>query len=162
MAGAATVAAALLAMTLGLAAWAKATRQQSTARAFEALGVPAPRTLAVLVPLAEIAVAGGLLVRPGPAGFVALVLLGAFSVVVVRALARDLRVPCGCFGTTDSDASVSRVDLLRNGMLGALAVLATGAARPTRPSVAATVTVLGASSVGIGLLAWARRRWSRS
>ena len=80
-----------------------------------------------------------------PAGFaLALVLLGAFSVVLVRALRRDVRVPCGCFGASSGPPNAGH--LLRNGVLAAAAAIgligsAGGATAPLSPS-----------SVAVGLL----------
>lgn len=78
-----------------------------------------------LLPAAELLVAVGLVGwwSPVPA-VVALVLLAAFTVVLVRAQARH--VPCLCFGAARLDAAVGPSSVVRNGVLAALAVFAIG------------------------------------
>ena len=96
------------------------------------------------LPAAELAVAVALVVWWSPVpGVVALLLLAAFTVVLVRAQAR--RVPCLCFGATRLDTPAGPASVVRNGVLGALAALATGV--PSGASAAATLVaclVLGA------------------
>ena len=57
-------------------------------------------------------------------GFVALALMGVFTVVLVRAQARH--VPCLCFGVASLDPPVGPASIIRNGVLAGLAVLAIG------------------------------------
>ena len=78
-----------------------------------------------LLPAAELVVAIGLVTwwSPVPGG-VALALLAAFTVVLVRAQARH--VPCLCFGAARLDATVGPSSVVRNGVLAALSVLAIG------------------------------------
>jgi Methylamine utilisation protein MauE len=100
--------------------------------------------VAPALPATELAVAVALVVRWSPVpGVVALVLLAAFTVVLVRAQAR--RVPCLCFGAARVETPVGAAAIVRNGVLGALAVLAIGSPAGARP--AATIglcVVLGA------------------
>jgi hypothetical protein len=100
--------------------------------------------VAPALPATELAVAVALVVWWSPVpGVVALLLLAAFTVVLVRAQAR--RVPCLCFGAARVDAPVGPAAIVRNGVLGALAVLAIGT--PTGASPGATIVmciVLGA------------------
>jgi uncharacterized membrane protein YphA (DoxX/SURF4 family) len=80
---------------------------------------------AVAVPVAEVLLAVALLVfreSPVPA-LVAIVLLLGFTAVLVRALARH--EPCACFGGGASHTPVQPGAIVRNGVLLALAVLAT-------------------------------------
>jgi hypothetical protein len=92
--------------------------------------------IARALPTAELAVAVALVAWWNPApGVVALVMLGAFTVVVVRAHARH--VPCLCFGAARLDPPTGPTSVLRNGVLGGLAVLAI--ATPSGASAAATI-----------------------
>jgi len=127
--GLATVAAGALAVVLAWAAIAKARDRAGTTASFAGLRLPAAAALAFGVPVVEAVVAAGLVVWPAATGWVALVLLGGFSVVIGRALARGDDVPCACFGAAAAGAhrSVSGRDLVRNAALAGLAVIATAA-----------------------------------
>jgi hypothetical protein len=151
MAGAATVAAVALAAVLAWAAVAKVVRRRPTIEAFTAMGLPAPAGLAVAVPLVEGGTALALLARPAVGAVAALVLLAIFTVVIVNLLVSGRAVGCGCFGSVRSDP-VGPSDILRNGMLAALAALATGAARPTRPDLGPAAAVLAAVIAGVAVL----------
>jgi hypothetical protein len=78
-----------------------------------------------LVPAVELVLACGLVVARGSPlpGIAALVVLVAFTVVLVRAQVRH--VPCPCFGGAPSSEPVGPAAVVRNGVLLALAVLAT-------------------------------------
>lgn len=153
-------AAVVLVVVFGWAAAAKLRRRPATERSFRELGLPAPALLSRAVPLVEAAVATGLVVRPAPAALAALVLLVAFSAVVLRAILRGDDVACACFGATTNEA-VSTADLLRNAGLAALAVLASasraGTALPV-PALVPTVAVVIATAAAAGLVAVYRRR----
>jgi uncharacterized membrane protein YphA (DoxX/SURF4 family) len=149
MPGAATVAAIALAVVLLWAAIAKVTHRTATGRAFAALGLPRPALLAVIVPVVEAAVAAALVVRPAAGAFAALVLLAAFTLVTVRAL--RARLPCACFGRP-ATAPTTGADVLRNGMLAALAILATGTPRPRRPDAVAAIAVVAVCLAGAVVL----------
>jgi hypothetical protein len=151
MAGAATVAAVALAGVLAWAAVAKAIHHDATVAAFTAMGLRAPSTLAVAVPVAEAVTAVTLLVRPLAGALAALLLLAVFTVVVVWLLVSGRAVGCGCFGSTRADP-VGPGDVLRNGMLAGLAALATGAARPTRPGAGPALAVAAAVIAGAAFL----------
>jgi hypothetical protein len=153
MRGAATLAAAALAVTLLWASMAKLAHPQSTRETFAALHLPTP--LAVVVPVTELMVAAALVVRPATGGIAALVLLAAFTLVTIRAVRAQLS--CGCFGTAAAGPTTG-VDVLRNGMLAALAVLATGAPRPASPNIVSVAVVLGACAAGAGVLTLLRAR----
>src|SRR5215210_7187777 len=88
------------------------------------VGERSARIAAVALPIAELATAAALLVQPlaiwGAAA--ALLLLVAFTGAMVNALARGDAPDCGCFGALQS-AAVSRRQVVRNTVLGALAVL---------------------------------------
>ncbi|HTD50534.1 MAG TPA: MauE/DoxX family redox-associated membrane protein [Acidimicrobiia bacterium] len=101
------------------------------------------------LPIAELVVAVALVAWWNPApGVAALVLLGAFTVVLVRAYAR--KVPCVCFGAAGLDAPTGPASVLRNGVLAGLAVLAI--ATPSGASAGATIAA-GAVFATIAALA---------
>jgi hypothetical protein len=78
-----------------------------------------------VLPVAEIGVAIALVAWWSAApGVVALLLLVAFTVVLVRAQVQH--VPCVCFGTASLEAPVGPWAIVRNGLLAGLAVLAIG------------------------------------
>jgi uncharacterized membrane protein YphA (DoxX/SURF4 family) len=156
----AAAAAAVLAVVFAWAAVAKLRRRTATERSFRDLSLPAPAVLARLVPAAELAVAIGLVAGPAVASWAALVLLLAFSVVVVRAVARGDAVPCACFGSSAGGDAVSTADLLRNAGFGALALVATYAAPGAidAPAFVPAAAVLLATASGAALVAVYRRR----
>lgn len=110
-----------LAAAFVVAASAKLADLPATARAFRALGVPAPYAAAKVVAGAELAVAALLVVVPGIGSLVALGLLAVFTVFLADRLARGLRAPCACFGGRRL-SPISGRDLARNGILAALAI----------------------------------------
>jgi hypothetical protein len=102
--------------------------------------------LALLLPATELLVAVGLVVWWGPVpGIVAVVLLALFTVVLLRAEAK--RVPCLCFGTSKLDPPVGPAGVIRNGVLGALGVLAVGS--PSGAAAGPTILAI----VGFGAIA---------
>lgn len=111
----------VLAAVFVWAAAAKLARPAVTAAGFRALGVPRPAALARAVPVAELGTAVLLVAVPRVGGVVAVVVLAAFTVVIVRAIRQGLVTPCSCFGAV-SARPVSKLDLVRNLMLAALAV----------------------------------------
>lgn len=119
-------AAVILAGVFALAAFAKLRRRTATTASFRDLRLPAPATLAVAVPMVEALVTALLVAQPRVGAALALALLAGFSMVIVRAVAAGAEVPCACFGST-AQRPVSTRELMRNGVLAALAVLATGA-----------------------------------
>jgi uncharacterized membrane protein YphA (DoxX/SURF4 family) len=115
----------VLAVVLLIAAVAKLRGREATRASMRALfGTPLGDALAIVVPVVEIVVAIALLfwwtVVPG---VVAAVLVLAFTVVLVRAQVR--RLPCPCFGASNR-LPVGPSAIVRNGVLVALAILATG------------------------------------
>jgi len=119
-----------LAVVLALSAGGKA-RSAATFMAFQQsvknlAAIPArwavPTAAAVIA--AESACAVALLIPPAEiAGeSLALGLLAVFTVVIAAAVARGVRAPCHCFGTSSSPVSADQ--LLRNAFLIALAGLA--------------------------------------
>jgi uncharacterized membrane protein YphA (DoxX/SURF4 family) len=112
----------LLALVLAASAGAKLAAPARTRTSFEALGLPAARALAILVPLVELVTAVLLIVTPRMGGALALALLAAFSAFLSRLVAQGSTEPCACFGQV-RQRPISRADLTRNGVLIGLAVL---------------------------------------
>ncbi len=95
----------------------------------------ATRPAAIAVPALEAAVPALVLVRsPVAAGALALALLVAFSLAVLRVrILGGARVRCGCFGTAERTTNEI---LLRNAAFGALAAVATAAGGTGAPALA--------------------------
>jgi len=144
----------VLVVVFGLAAAGKLADRAGGRRALVDLGIPERFTAAgaVLLPLAELAVAAALLVGPwarlGAAG--ALALLGLFSFVVALNLAAGRQTDCHCFGRLPS-SRIGAATLVRNGMLAVLSALLLG------PAGGWAVVALTAA-VGAVLLVAVRRR----
>jgi uncharacterized membrane protein YphA (DoxX/SURF4 family) len=116
----------VLAATFVISAIAKLASWASLPGAMAAFGVPRrfARAAAVAVPVAELVLAVLLIVfwsSSWPA-WIAVALLAAFTVLVVRAAVRH--VPCPCFGA-GNEGPANAISVVRNGVLLALAVLAT-------------------------------------
>lgn len=150
-------AAAVLALTFAWAGAAKLGRRPEVAAGFNALGLRRAGTLAGVVPAVELALAVALLAAPAAGGGAALVLLAGFSVVLARALRRGLAVPCACFGQAGGPP-LSWVELARNGLLGALAVVALSAGlEPRVPGVVPAAAVAVTTAAVAFLLAFFRQ-----
>src|SRR5947209_12851143 len=124
-----------MATVFAVAALGKLFDRPGARRAAADFGAPqalAP-TLALVIPIAELAVAGLLLwkgtARWGAGG--ALLLLVVFSAAIGFALARGRAPDCHCFGQLHSEPAGAKA-LARNGVLGAVAafVLAAGWTAP--------------------------------
>ena len=137
----------VLAATLAYAAVVKLRdRAQVRAQMVDLVGARGGGAAAVVVPIVELALALMLVVwwgSPVP-GVLAAVVLAVFTVLVVRAQVR--RVPCPCFGGAASGRPAGPAAVVRNGVLIAEAVLATG--DPHGASVVATVLL----AAGLGAL----------
>lgn len=155
-------AACTLAVAFAWAGAAKLGRRRETAAGFADLRLPRPGALALVVPVVELALAVALLAAPAVGGTVAVVLLAAFTTVLVRALRRGGEVRCACFGQAGG-APLSWVDLARNGLLVGLALLAvTGGLEPRVPSLLAGVTVVLVAAASVGLLGVLRQGPTRA
>jgi hypothetical protein len=155
-------AAVLLAAVFGWAFLAKVLGPGAWQRALEVYGLPAPVVAPALVavPAAEAAVtilllAGSISVGAG----LALVLLSAFSIAVMRAR-RSLcdRLPCGCFG--GDKLRDARLMLARNAALAVLAgvALLEGRAPAFSPPAAGEALPALLAVVGAVLTVWMVRR----
>lgn len=147
----------LLAGVFVRAGAAKLARPAEAAAAFSVLGVPSPGIAARVAPPAELLLAVTLAAAPAPGGLVALVVLGGFTAVLVRAVRRGLAVPCNCFGTARTDP-VSWADVVRNVLLAALALAALVDPQTGVPSVAASAAAAALFAAGAAGLAMLRRR----
>ena len=124
-------------------AWAggaKLARPAVTAAGLDALGIPSATGVARVLPILELGIAVALLTVPLAGGILALATLVAFSWVLATRIKAGAQSPCACFGTASQDA-VSVVDLVRNALLGVLAVAALFASQPHWPSLEATIVV---------------------
>lgn len=116
------IAPVILAAVFAFAGGAKFADQEATAQGFHDLRLPNAPRLAVQVPAVELATAVLLIAAPVGGAIVALLLLGAFSVVLWRRLAEGIEAPCKCFGGTRT-RPISQADLVRNGVLMLLAIV---------------------------------------
>jgi hypothetical protein len=117
----------VLAAVLVFAAIAKLRdRKRVVEQMADFVGRRAAPLASVAVPGVELALAIALLAVPQQAwpGWLAAALLLVFTGVLVRAEVRH--VPCPCFGTSSSARPVGSLAIIRNGVLLALAVIATG------------------------------------
>jgi thiol-disulfide isomerase/thioredoxin len=149
-----TLAAALtLTAVFGVAGIAKLIDRKGTGEALHAFGAPAfaVPVLALVLPLAELAVAGALLVPAtriaGSAG--AFALLGLFSVAIAVSLARGRTPDCHCFGQVHSSPASWRT-LVRNGVLAGVAGLSVAAGLAgERPSAFAWLGGLSGTEIAL-------------
>lgn len=144
MAGLATIMTVTLAAVFALAAGSKIRRPRGDE--MHALGLPYPRALAVVVPIVELATAIALLVAPRSGAVAAIVLLAAFTAVLVRTIRSGRGVSCGCLGSL-SDEPVTWTTVLRNGALAVMAVVVAAATsgpdRLTGPDLPAVLAFVG-------------------
>lgn len=119
----------VLAAVFLVAALTKALDRPAFARALEQFGVPgaAVPALAVLVPLAELAVAVALipLATTPVSAVAALILLGVFTAAVASVLVRGQEAECHCFGSVTAQP-VGVPTLVRNAGLLAIAAVVVG------------------------------------
>jgi hypothetical protein len=111
-----------LAIVFAWAGGAKFADLEGTRDGFRALGLRSPEQRAIQVPAVEVATAVVLVVAPVGGAIIALVLLAAFTIVLVRLLRAGTTAPCRCFGAVRT-RPIGRIDLARNAVLAALAVL---------------------------------------
>ena len=149
----------LLAGVFLVAAVGKLADRKGTRQAIADFGVPTwlVQPLVLLLPLAELAIAGLLLpdatARLG--ALAALALLGIFIAAITINLARGKNPDCHCFGQLHS-APIGWSTVLRNGILAAVAgvVLWCGGSSPSFSSLGASSTV-ATVALGIAMVALA-------
>ncbi len=159
--GTAYAAALALAAVFAVAGVAKLRRRAATARAFAALGLASPGALAVGVPLAELALAGGLVLAPAEAGIATLAVLAGFTTFLLRSMNRGDALACGCFGSARA-APAGSAELVRNGVLAGAAAFTAFAASPARvvPGPGDVVLVAAVAAVALALMRAVGRRAS--
>lgn len=111
-----------LAVVFAFAGGAKLADRDATAEGFRALGLGSAERRAVQVPVLELATAVLLVAAPIGGAIVALALLSAFTVALVRLLHAGSRAPCRCFGGVRT-RPIAWIDVARNALLAALAVV---------------------------------------
>jgi hypothetical protein len=117
------LAALLLALVFLYSAVAKFRDAHPTRRALDAVGMPKAAGVAKVVPIIEVVVAVALIARPSVGAAAALAVLAVFTGFIAYLLMKKMDVSCGCFGA-NATRSVSSVDIVRNMLLAACAVLA--------------------------------------
>jgi hypothetical protein len=142
----------VLAGVLAVAAVAKVVDRAALPGRLRAMGVARPwdARLALALPVVEVAVAVALVgaARSPLPAVAAVVLLGAFTVFLVASIRRG--VPCPCFGVVRTASAVSGSGaIVRNGLLMALGVVATGSVDGARPGVTITVALIGAAAAAL-------------
>jgi len=155
MSGAAYLCALALAGVFAVAGVAKLAAPSRSAATFASLGLPGPEALARAVPAVELALAVALVVVPPVGAAGALAALAGFSVMLARTLRAGVRVTCGCFGSA-GDEPVSFVELVRNGLLAALALAALTTTGPAAPGLADVILVSTAAVVALLVLELSR------
>ena len=158
----------VLAVVLAVAAGAKITDRAALPARLRAMGM-APRAatpVAVGLPGAELVVAAALVAVPGswvPAA-AAIALLVAFSAFLLATAQRA--VPCPCFGTVRTDRVVSLpAAIVRNGMLLAVGVLATGSVDGAKVGATLAAGAIAAAALAVARVArppWNGRSSSRT
>jgi uncharacterized membrane protein YphA (DoxX/SURF4 family) len=126
---------------------AKLARPAQTKASFEALRVPAASEAARLVPISELVLSVLLVAVPPFGGAGSLVMLAAFTALLIRAIAAGTAAPCACFGAVRAEP-VSAADVLRNALLAALAVAALLTPAPVAPSGTEVALAVAACVVG--------------
>ena len=154
----------VLAVVFATAGVAKLRDLQGTRQSLREFGVSEAlaRPSAILLPLAELAVAVGLVFPPTArwAALGALLLLLIFMAGIANAMRQGLAPDCNCFGQLHS-APAGRDTLIRNGILSALALVAlVGGPGPAVDSWASDsgawqVIAIVAIAASIALAAWA-------
>lgn len=148
-----------LAIVFGVAAIAKLADRPGTRRSVDEFGVPArlAPAVAALLPVAEVAIAVGLLIEASAtiAGWAALALLSVFTAAATWALARGEAPDCHCFGQLRSQP-VGGGMLSRNAGLAAVALLVlvvpAEAGLPAAPMLLLAGLGVAAASIAGGLL----------
>ncbi len=118
----------IVAGTLVVAAYSKVRHRRATRAALAASDLPV--ALDLTLPIVEAFTALGLLVERHSAwaAYVACALLGAFTVFLVVETQRGVDAPCPCFGASTRALPPGTRAIVRNVVLIALAVVATGTA----------------------------------
>lgn len=143
MAVVALVARLNLAATFALSAGTKLVEHRAFARSLSDFRVPSVGLLSVAVPAVEATLAATLAALPATAApaWAALGVLVVFTAMVLRNLGAGVAVPCPCFDAR-GQRPVSAATVVRNGVLMALAVVATGDTGGASPGATIVATVV--------------------
>ena len=136
----------LVAAVFAVAGVMKARTPAATTSELDALGVPAARAVARVLPPVELAIAGLLVVDPRRGAIVALVVLTLFTAVLWRAVRAGTTVSCGCLGSLSAEP-VSMLTVARNAVLLAMAATALAVPAPVVPDLASVLAALSMVSV---------------
>lgn len=151
------IAALSLAVVFVYSASVKLRSPRSLARAVIASGLPGEKLISRLVPALELIAAGLLIIRPQLGALLAGLLLAVFTAFIASLIARGIEVSCGCFGANDTQ-TVAISDIVRNLMLGALAVVAFGTAGPATFAIEEVIAITTAIALGaVVIAAWRTR-----
>ncbi len=149
--GIASVMAVALAGVFAYAAYNKIIDPDRTAAEFKALLVPAPATLARVVPVVELGVAIVLVIWPRLGATLAASLLGAFTTLLVVTVRSGRTVSCGCLGAK-SGQPVTMATVARNFVLLAMAMAALSVPTLSMPDLA-SLLVMGSVTVLLAMIA---------
>jgi peroxiredoxin/uncharacterized membrane protein YphA (DoxX/SURF4 family) len=156
MATTALVARVLLAAVLAVAGVAKLRDRASTRAALRGFGLPGGLVPAgaLVLPVAELLVAAGLLAPP--TAFAATIVAGAllvmFTLAVAMAIARGRTVRCACFGASGA-APVGARTLVRNAaLLGVAAVALAGGSAQDPVRLSSGLDPAGRVALGAGIV----------
>lgn len=151
----------VIGVVFGLSAWGKLSDRVGTRTAIADFGVPVRwvPSMAWALPVVEAVVAVGALPpwTAAWAALIALLLLMAFTIAIVRLLVRGKRPACSCFGALSATPIGART-VVRNGLLMVLAVIVGWGAlrRPRVPADLPADNAVGlvVIAVLVALLVW--------
>ena len=153
-------AAVALAAIFAIAAVAKLRNLAATERDFIGLGLPRASFFARFVPLAELSIVALLLIVPPAGAIAALISLAFFTTFLIGRLRAGVHAPCACFGASKAQP-ISALDVIRNLMLMALAIVSLATERPEKISALDALVVIAAIAIAGGALHLAGRVRSR-
>ncbi len=153
-----------LAVVFATAAVGKLLDLAGSRRAAAEFGLPAQAAdlVGTALPIAELAIAAGLVVTPSArwAGLAALILLGMFMLAIGRLMRRGEAPDCHCFGAVHSEP-VGAPTLVRNGVLaaGAALALADGPGGSLGALRGEDVAVIAVSVLALAAMMYASSLW---
>ena len=153
-------AAVALAAIFAIAAVAKLRNLAATERDFIGLGLPRASFFARFVPLAELSIVALLLIVPPAGAIAALISLAFFTTFLIGRLRAGVHAPCACFGASKAQP-ISALDVIRNLLLMALAIVSLATERPEKISALDALVVIAAIAIAGGALHLAGRVRSR-
>jgi len=109
----------MLAMVFAIASLAKFRSPASTKDDLNDLGLPKPKMLARILPIAELVTAALLIVYPVVGGVTAVALIATFTTLLLGKLRSGQTKGCACFGSWSKE-NLSYWDISRNVVLAIL------------------------------------------